>query len=412
LTVTRTASGGAGGSSNGGGAGKGGAAVASRTFDDTKNATRSFTLSAASNANGGAGGAGAGVTNGAAGGAATVSLTLTGAHGVIAASTATGGAGGAASGAGVIGAGGSAIATTVATAGGSLNASAVAHGGVGATAVGSATATTTATGAFGTLLAAASTGPASGQLIQSLSTSAAGMVDGTSTDTAQTAVGGKAAAFDSISQAVALETGAPNAASTSAVLSANKAIANAFGGSPVFFAIGELGGGYSSGGTIAQTTTVSLDESVDLTKLGARNDLVVGLYNGTAVGSGFTAMTFDLFADGIDVIHQSFTSAAAATTFFTNHAFDLGSLAGGKLGANTLTLHAVMSITTNAAGSGFYGDLIVGDPPAKRSPSLALHPFIQAMAGFGAEAEAGAALAAGPAMGRFSHGMLIAPKTA
>ena len=89
----------------------------------------------------------------------------------------------------------------------------------------------------------------------------------------------------------------------------------------------------------------------------------------------------------VDVIHQTFSSAAAAKSFFTNHAFDLGSLASGQpLGANTLTLHAVMSITTNVAGSGFYGDLIIGDPPGKATPAAPDgHRFIEAMAGLGGD---------------------------
>jgi hypothetical protein len=386
-------------------AGRGGAGSSSLTVDDTLSTNKSFTVTAASTAAGGTGGTGGGVSAGATGGAATASLTLTGAHAVNAASTASGGHGGFVSGSGAIGAGGAATATTVAK-GTSLTTSAVAHGGVGGTVAGLATATTTTTGSSGTLFAEADTGLATGQLIQSVSASAAGVVNGTSTVKARAGIAGTPAAFTSTGQAIAFVTGAPNGTSTAAVLAANSKIAAAFGSGPVFFAIGELGGGVG-GLASAQTATVSFDEAVDLTKLASRKDLVVGLYNGAVVGSGFTSMTFDLFADGVDFIHQTFTSAAAAKTFFTNHAFDLGSLASGQLGANTLTLHAVMSITTVASGSGFYGDLIIGDPPGKAAPAADHSRFVEAMAGFGGDAAADLSMGHG---WRYSaHPMIAAP---
>jgi hypothetical protein len=199
---------------------------------------------------------------------------------------------------------------------------------------------------------------------------------------AQAAIGGASASFLTSGQAVALETGGPNAASSGAVLAANHDIKVAFGSSPVFFAVGELGGGYSSGGKASQTVTSSFDETVDLTQLAKRRDLVIGLDNGTVAGSGFTSLTFDLFADGNDVIHQTFTSAAAAQSYFTDHAIDVGSLASGALSGNTLSLQATMSVTTGSAGSGFYGGLIIGDPPAAvATPDP--HRFIQAMGSLG-----------------------------
>ena len=207
-------------------------------------------------------------------------------------------------------------------------------------------------------------------------------------------------------QAVALETGAPNAASSAAVLAANPNIKAAFGASPVFFAIGELGGGYSSGGTAAQTVTSSFSETVDLTQLPKRHDLLIGLDNGTVAGSGFTSLTFDLFADGNDVIHKTFTSAAAARSYFSNHAIDVGSLASGALSGNALTLQATMSMTTASAGSGFYGGMIIGDPPAA-PPAPDLHRFIQATAGFGADV--GGSVLATPQMQHVRQPVLATP---
>jgi hypothetical protein len=49
-----------------------------------------------------------------------------------------------------------------------------------------------------------------------------------------------------------------------------------------------------------------------------------------------------------------------------------------------LTLQATMSMTTASAGSGFYGGMIIGDPPAA-APVPDLHRFVEAAAGFGAD---------------------------
>jgi hypothetical protein len=121
--------------------------------------------------------------------------------------------------------------------------------------------------------------------------------------------------------------------------------------------------------------------------LAVRQDLLVGLYGGVFTGTGFHSLTFDLFADGIDEIHRVFTTAAAAKTFFTNDAIDVGSLASGPLSGNTLTLQASFSLTVSSAGSGFYGGLLIGDPPAGEGGAGAPR-FAQAMAAFGSHGAA------------------------
>jgi hypothetical protein len=59
-----------------------------------------------------------------------------------------------------------------------------------------------------------------------------------------------------------------------------------------------------------------------------------------------------------------FTSLSAAASYFTDGAIDLGSLASGPLSNNILSVEAMLTVTTTSANSGFYGNLIVGDPPA------------------------------------------------
>jgi hypothetical protein len=217
-------------------------------------------------------------------------------------------------------------------------------------------------------------------------------------------VEGGAASGDSGLQGVALETGAPNAASISSVFSANPKIAAAFGASPTIFAMAELGG--ETVGRQLKTTTSEIDETVDLTKLASRQDLVIGLYGGAIAGSDVRNITFDLYADGKDVIHQTFSSPSAAKAYFTDNAIDLGSLVvGHPLGSNTLTLRAVMSVTSGSQLTGFSGGLIIGDPPAASHASA--HPrFVEAMAGFGGGQAASAA--ASPAAHRGAMAAMLA----
>ena len=98
-------------------------------------------------------------------------------------------------------------------------------------------------------------------------------------------------------QSIAVVTGAPAAASTAAVLKANAAIATAFGSKASFFAVGELGGGYSDGGVKAQISTASFEETVDLSKLASRQSMVVGVYNGDNI-AGSLPLTSSRFPNG------------------------------------------------------------------------------------------------------------------
>ena len=209
-------------------------------------------------------------------------------------------------------------------------------------------------------------------MVTAVSASSTGAVDGKQTGKAKVVLGQTAQPFSAFGQAIADASGAPAGSDTAAVLAANPNIATAFGASPVFFAIDELGGQYAkSGGTGPETNTETVNLTVDLTKLVSEQDLVVGFYNGTALGAGFTSMTLTITADGsaTPLFTQTFTTLASAETFFTNNAMDLGKLGTGALAGSTLTLTATLSITTASHGDGFYASLIVGDPPgASRQP--------------------------------------------
>ena len=392
LHLTQTATGGAGGNTTkpagsiyGAGAKAGAAGSATSTLSLTE--TTSVLLDGTANANGGAGGNSV-IGSSTVGGSATATVTLSGASKVDAIARATGGAGGVQSD------------------------HHYSNGKVGAVGSfgGAAIATSTATGLSGTIGADATTGQDSDQLLESVAATTSGVVAGTSVAQAIASLDSTLRPFNSGAQEVAFVAGAPTAASTTAILGSNPTLATAFGASPVFFAAGELGGGHSSAAGGSQTTTSEIDETADLTQLASRKDLVVGFYGGKAVGTGVTKVTLDIYVNGTDADSQTFATAAAALAYFSDTSVDLGSLATGS----TLTLREVLTVTTSSSGSGFYGDLLVSDPPPAKgaavSPAIAapkapaaLSPettstvsgrFVQAIAAFGASSSAGSALTA------------------
>jgi hypothetical protein len=74
-----------------------------------------------------------------------------------------------------------------------------------------------------------------------------------------------------------------------------------------------------------------------------------------------TGVSLQVTENGTAVAALSFTgdSPTQAKAAFSNMAFDLGALSG----SGTLTLDFQLSVTTDGTGSGFYGGVIVGDPP-------------------------------------------------
>ena len=374
LQLYQTATGGAGGYGTGNANATGGAGTSSLTFSDLVSTTKSATLTGKSTAVGGLGGYES--TQGATGGKATADLTLTGAGAVTAASLATGGAGGGASVAGTGGNGGNAKATTTAV-GGAVNASSSAVGGLagGVTAVsGIATAKTKAAGTSGAFSAQGRATTPTGQLIISASAEASGTVDGTSTAKAKAEIGGPAVITAMQGSAVSLLQAAPIAASVSAVFAANPTIATAFGAAPTIFAIGELGGAYSTGGTGVETVTDTMDLTVQfvLSKLTTTGDLKIGLFDPIVLGSGFSSLTIKLQAGGTTLLDQTFTSAATLEAAFHDMAFDLG-----PLGTGGLNIQATVTVVTDAAGQGAFGEFIIGDPPATSGPASQRIGFTQ-----------------------------------
>ncbi len=316
-------------------------------------------------ATGGSGGSGA--VDGAAG-AATATGAVTGVHSVSLQVNAYAGPQGATS--------GTATASSTAT-GQNVTSDAAADGGAGISAAGKALATAIGSATVnGAVDASAHTALQPGVLVQDVHADASeGGFTGTGRAVAEAQIGAATPAFVTNLQAVAYATGEPSAANVSAVLSANPHIATAFGASASYFAIGELGGAplASSAGGGSNTSTTSLSVQVDLTHLANRQDLMVGLYHPVAVGTHVTDVYLDIQANGTDLLHQDFPTAAAAVHYFTDHAFDFGSLAHtSSLGASdTLNVTVTLSVTSSAPGSGFDAGILIGDPPPSDGESAA-----------------------------------------
>ena len=222
----------------------------------------------------------------------------------------------------------------VVTATGQAGAATDAHGG-GGSAPGAAVAKTKASGTSGSFSAEADSGfkgAADGLLVTAVQANASGSTDGKDKAEAKAAINTTPAAFTSLGTALAFVTaGMPDSADADAVLAGNANISTAFGASPSFFAMGELGGQYSTNGTVAQTIAASIDFDVDITKLSTKGDLIVGFFNPVSVGASFTSLVFTLqIAGGATLISKTFTTVAAANAFFADNAIDLGAIGSGS----------------------------------------------------------------------------------
>jgi hypothetical protein len=239
---------------------------------------------------------------------------------------------------------------------------ATATGGAGPGGAGIALAEATGTAQSATVDAHASTAlPAGAHVGSVIADAATGFSDtagSIATVTANALIGGAAPTFVSTGQAVAIATGAPAAASTNAVLADNPNIAAAVGGSPTFLAEGELGGAYTTGGSGSETTTSSFDITVLLNSADTAQDLVLGLYGGTNVGSGVTSASLNILANGNSTF-TGFTSGTDAASHFTDSSVDLGSLSGSAYSSGSLNLEVILKVTADAGSSGFYGGVVV-----------------------------------------------------
>jgi hypothetical protein len=151
---------------------------------------------------------------------------------------------------------------------------------------------------------------------------------------------------------------------TGAILSANHKIQVAFGPHPTVFEIGELGGGYSGPTSVTQTETSSITETLDLAKLTASGNFALGLYDGAitdAAGVSQVVLTVTDTTTNNTLFSATYTGAEALNAFTSDFAPTLNNPAFTNSGSATIEVS--LGVTTTAAGAGFTGDFIFGDPP-------------------------------------------------
>ena len=357
VTLDQAAIGGAGGNSDTGPAGAGGGATSILDY----RADAGFALNADVSAVGGA--SGVATAGGAAGGNAAASSTLLATTGnAVNQVGATGGSSLAQGG----------TATAAASSAGAFITNEVSALSTGSSA-GSLTAQTSSFGnASGStsfsLLAQSLADPEGAGTIDSLSASTIGVAAGQSVAVADTQFGGAMPGFGNADAGVSIAVGAPGSQLTAPVLASNPTIGADFAGADNEM-IGELGVAYGSVGTDSEAGSSTTDVVLDAAKLGT-DDLRLGLYGGAFYGGGSSDAgiyggSLQVFGNGHDLFDTGFVSGAQLLADFTDNVVDLGSAA--DVAANgTVDLSVHLQVTTDAAGGGFYGGVLLGanQPPA------------------------------------------------
>jgi len=147
----------------------------------------------------------------------------------------------------------------------------------------------------------------------------------------------------------------------------NSAIATSFGADATIVSLGEVGGGHATSGTGIETSDATQDIHVGLANTVKPGGLVLGLCGGQTVGSGVTDVGLSVYLRTPDygalVLTLNFAgpdAAAEAQAAFTDQTYNLGDWLGTVPAEFTMTL----SVTTDQANSGFYGNFIVGNVPS------------------------------------------------
>jgi hypothetical protein len=162
---------------------------------------------------------------------------------------------------------------------------------------------------------------------------------------------------------------APDAAQIASFMADVPNIASGFQNATSYFAIAEVAGRHSGGSAGLQTASVSIDFSLDLDALDVQGDLLIG-FNG--FGTGFTSLAFTITADGNLLENESWTDLGDALAFFNDrYRDDYGPVAAldSDSDDNLIDFQITFEIVTETANEGFWGDIIIGDPPPQPSPA-------------------------------------------
>ena len=220
---------------------------------------------------------------------------------------------------------------------------------------GSATATTAAFGAV--------TG------VSAVATISGGSTGNIGTAQAQAAIGGTLPIEQgSTVQAYALASGIP-ASGVSAIIAANANIAAQLGGANAVI-LGYATQGGTTVGLLPSTRTISSTDTFTLNAVNLSGHLILGL--AAPVSGAFTSLTLTTTVGGITVAGASgtFASFAAAQSFFTNDAIDLGAVSA----VNGLTVQVTETMVSSNITDSFGNEVILGvtggnGPPTFTGPA-------------------------------------------
>ncbi|HSV16154.1 MAG TPA: autotransporter-associated beta strand repeat-containing protein, partial [Tepidisphaeraceae bacterium] len=398
VNANATANGGAGNAVDNTQAGTGGAAIANAQGANSGTAAGASGTSVSASAGGGGGGYignGGGLGgNGGNGGAATATATgfSAGPDSFNVTAFASGGGGNAGAngtnGSFVSGNGGNAIATATGTGSGAaqVNVEAHASGGGGGpnsngataghsgSATANATAITTGVGGYaiaqsfsagssGTSTADARASGAAGSAIALARGVGTVPVDGDGPAEGRATIGQSLPVSSGVSAAAFAE-GMPLASDTANAWASSSNVQNVFGGNTANvhglgfteLQVSSLGAGTS------HTYSSVIEFTEDASALSSSSNLAVGLVGSALTGTGLGAgdsLRFRIVRAGSTLVDQTFSTNAAAQSYFANSAFNLG-VSNAGLGGGNLDLQFLFDLTSSHVGNGIGAQVVSG----------------------------------------------------
>jgi hypothetical protein len=167
----------------------------------------------------------------------------------------------------------------------------------------------------------------------------------------------------------ALAEGSAAPTSTAGILAANHDIKVALGPTPPIFDIGAVGGG-GAGTSAGETITDTVSCNINASELASGGNLVLGLYGAKFIGNASDACNIVLHLQtgffGSTQLNETFTTLGQAAAAFTDGVAPLVNNAFSNSGE--LQLDFTLTVQTSVAGDGFWGDFLIGDPPAAMGP--------------------------------------------
>jgi hypothetical protein len=248
----------------------------------------------------------------------------------------------------------------IAVTGAATTATAIANGSDGAFGGGNASASANATGTSGTTTATAQTNDSTGVVLHE-DANAAAPVSGGTKSVAVADIGNESGLTTGTVQSQAEIFGMPDQSVAMGIVDSYHNLPMYLGvpASPTFVALAYLGGAHSGTGTASQTSDSSVNIQLSLSSAELAHDtLELGLFGGAASGTSITGVVFDLLVNGTPIVdNMSFSSGAAAATYFTDHPISLGALSGAQFAGGIADIHAELMVTDTHGG--FTGGLVI-----------------------------------------------------